>query len=161
METFSALLTLCAGNSPVTGEFPAHRPVTRIFYVFFDLRLNKRLSKQPWGWWFETWSLWRHGNGHLIPCPPGRTLECLLRIFFFPQRKLTVFQQYCTGLVLQFTVTDTIHYSVKCFHTSAGSPGNNKSVRIPPVTRSISLGHLRWANDGIYYSRWIYCISNW
>ena len=37
---------LCAGNSPVTGEFPAQRPVTRRFDVFFDLRLNKRLSKQ-------------------------------------------------------------------------------------------------------------------
>ena len=54
METFSALLALCAGNSPVTGEFPAQRPVTRSFNVFFDLRLNKRLSKQSWGWWFET-----------------------------------------------------------------------------------------------------------
>ena len=34
-------------------------------WCFFDLRLNKRLSKQPWGWWFETlsWSLWRHCNG--------------------------------------------------------------------------------------------------
>ena len=38
--------------------------MTRSFDVFFDLRLNKRLSKQPWGWWFETpaWSLWRHRN---------------------------------------------------------------------------------------------------
>ena len=53
METFSALLALCAGNSPVTGEFPAQMPVTRSFEVFFDLRLNKRLSKQSWGWWFE------------------------------------------------------------------------------------------------------------
>ena len=46
------------------GEFPTQRPVTRSFDVFFDLRLNKRLSKQPWGWWFETpsWSLWRHCN---------------------------------------------------------------------------------------------------
>ena len=50
METFSALLAICAGNSPVTGEFPAQRPVTQIFDVFFDLRLNKRLSKQWWGW---------------------------------------------------------------------------------------------------------------
>ena len=31
METFSALLAICAGNSPVTGEFPARRPVTRSF----------------------------------------------------------------------------------------------------------------------------------
>ena len=45
METFSALLAICAGNSPVTGEFPAQRPVTRSFDIFFDLRLNKRLSK--------------------------------------------------------------------------------------------------------------------
>ena len=44
-ETFSALLALCAGNSPVTGEFPAQMPVTRSFDVFVDLRLNKRLSK--------------------------------------------------------------------------------------------------------------------
>ena len=29
METFSALLAICAGNSPVSGEFPAQRPVTR------------------------------------------------------------------------------------------------------------------------------------
>ena len=61
METFSALLAICAGNSPVPGEFPALRPVTWSFDVFFDLRLNKRVSKQSWGWWFETLShpLWR------------------------------------------------------------------------------------------------------
>ena len=48
-----------------TGEFPAQRPVTRGFDVFFDLCPNKRLSKQWWGWWFETpsWSLWCHRNG--------------------------------------------------------------------------------------------------
>ena len=64
METFSALLASCAGNSPVPGEFPAQRPVTRNFDVYFDLRLNKRLSKQSWGWWFETplRPLWRHRN---------------------------------------------------------------------------------------------------
>ena len=45
METFSTLLALCAGNSTV-NEFPAQRPVTRSFDVFFDLHLNKRLSKQ-------------------------------------------------------------------------------------------------------------------
>ena len=64
METFSALLAICARNSPVTGEFPSQRPVTRSFDVFYDLRMNKRLSKQRWGWWFETPSrpLWRHCN---------------------------------------------------------------------------------------------------
>ena len=49
METFSALLALCAGNSPVTGEFPAQRPMTRNFDVFFDLRLNKRLNNREAG----------------------------------------------------------------------------------------------------------------
>ena len=42
METFSMLLAICAGNSPVTGEFPAQRPVVRSFDVFFDLRPNER-----------------------------------------------------------------------------------------------------------------------
>ena len=58
METFSALLA---------GEFSAQRPTTRTFGVFFDLRLNGRLSKQSWGWWFETPSrpLWRQSNEHL------------------------------------------------------------------------------------------------
>ena len=45
METFSALLAICVGNWQVTGEFPTQRPVTQIFDVFFDMRLNKRLSK--------------------------------------------------------------------------------------------------------------------
>ena len=64
MGTISAWLAICAGNSPVPGEFPAQRPVTRSFNVFFDLRLNKRLIKPSWGWWFETLShpLWRHCN---------------------------------------------------------------------------------------------------
>ena len=65
METFSALLTICVGNSPVTGQFPSQRPVTRSFDVFFDPRLNERPSKQSWGWWFEmpSHSLWRHCDG--------------------------------------------------------------------------------------------------
>ena len=62
-------LAIYAGNPPAPGEFPAQRPVTRSFDVFFDLRLNKWLSKQWWGWWFEMPShpLWRHCNG--ISCP--------------------------------------------------------------------------------------------
>ena len=48
----------------VNGEFPSQRPVTLSFDAIFDLRLNKHLSKQSWGWWFETQScsLWRHCN---------------------------------------------------------------------------------------------------
>ena len=60
METFSALLAIFAGNSPVPSEL--QRPVS--FHVFVGLPLNKPLSKQWWGWWFETLSppLWRHCN---------------------------------------------------------------------------------------------------
>ena len=65
MVTFSALLAICAGNSPVPGEFPTQRPMTRSFDVFFNLRPNNRLSKEWWSWWFETPTcpLWRHRNG--------------------------------------------------------------------------------------------------
>ena len=76
METFFALLAICAGNSPVPGEFPAQRPVTRNFDVFFDLRVKKRLSKQSWGRWFETLSrpLWCHCNDRQLTVPWGTWL---------------------------------------------------------------------------------------
>ena len=69
METFSALLATCAGNSTVSGEFPAQRPLTWSFDVFLDLRPNKRLSKHWWGWWFETpsYPLWRQCNYTKLP----------------------------------------------------------------------------------------------
>ena len=56
------VIGLFAGNSPATGEFSAQRPVTPSFDVFYDLRLNKRLSKQSWSWWLERPSrpLWSH-----------------------------------------------------------------------------------------------------
>ena len=89
MEIFSASLALCVGNSPVIGEFPAHRPVTRSFDVFFDLRLNKRLNKQSWGWWSETSScpLWRHCNVLVktttqlydLPHAMAKVKSCLLK----------------------------------------------------------------------------------
>ena len=70
METFSALLAICARNLVVTVEFPSQRPVTRSFHVFFNMHLNKRLSKQLWGWCFEMSSrpLWRHCNEIRVPC---------------------------------------------------------------------------------------------
>ena len=64
------MMTSSSGNifrvtCPLCGEeFPTQRPVTRSFGALFDLRPNKRLNKQSWGWWFETPSrpLWRHNN---------------------------------------------------------------------------------------------------
>ena len=84
METFSTLLALCSGNSPVIGEFPSQRPVMQNFDVSFVLRLNKRWSKQSWGRWSETPScpLWHHCNGG-----PG-TKFSLLPFFQFSVRTL-------------------------------------------------------------------------
>ena len=81
METFSALLAICPGNSLVPGESLSQRPVTRSFDVFFDLRLNKRLSEQSWGWWFETLSrpLWRSCNASVEVCT---RLDMALWIFY-------------------------------------------------------------------------------
>ena len=64
MCRLSALPVLCAGNSLVTSEYPSQMPVTRSFDIFFDLRLNKRLNKQPRCRWFATPSrwLWRRYN---------------------------------------------------------------------------------------------------
>ena len=83
MKTFSALPTLYEGNSPVTGEFPSQRPVTRSFDAFFDQLLNKRLSKHSWGWWFETplHSLSRHCN-----VTPENPLPLLPTSYFHPVR---------------------------------------------------------------------------
>ena len=72
VETFSALLALCAEKSPVTVELPTHRPVTQSFDVFCDLRLNKRLSKQSRGWWFETPSKLLYGMVSTIIQPELR-----------------------------------------------------------------------------------------
>ena len=84
METVSALLAICVGNSTVPGEFPAQRLVTRSFDLFFDLRPNKRLSKQSRGWWFETPScpLWRHRNSLFLSSWPKLSLPQLLMCIF-------------------------------------------------------------------------------
>ena len=86
METFSALLALCVGNSPVTGEFPSQRPVLRSFDVFFDLRLNKRLSKQWWARWFETpsRSLWRYCDGWALVCSGYIMTSSRIKTIHFP-----------------------------------------------------------------------------
>ena len=84
VETFSALLALCVGNSPVTNEFSLQRPVTRSFDVFFDLRLNKRLRKQSIRRWLETpWHwLWRHCND----------AGMMILIWYSKQKCVTVYQ---------------------------------------------------------------------
>ena len=79
METVSALLALCAGNSMIIGEFPSQRPSTRSFGVFFDLRLDKRLSKQSRCRTFEreSRSLWRYCNVHVGGADVSTIMICV------------------------------------------------------------------------------------
>ena len=99
MEAFSAFLAICAANSPVPGEFPAQRPVTRSFNVFFDQYLYKWLSKQSWGWWFETLSrpLWRH------------SYEVLFQIIFWYYQPAVACASFKWGIVgVPFHILATI-----------------------------------------------------
>ena len=111
MESFSALLALCAGNSSVTGNFPSQRPVTR---SSFDLRLNKQLSKQSRRQWCKTpsHSLWCHWNAMSPIClrltgfesPICETLEetpknynCILQRYINTANK-TKFNKYVPNI---------------------------------------------------------------
>ena len=100
------------------GEFTAQRPVTRSFDVFFDMRLNKKLSKQSWGWWFETLSspLWRHRNA------PQEVVWYLLCVLILPgdtsQESPWFYQyQFCifthSGLVRSNGTKDTMPNPVR------------------------------------------------
>ena len=77
MMTSSNGNIFCVTSCEFTGHrwIPLTKPVTRSFQVFFDLRLNKRLSKQAWGWLFETTScwLWHHSNIMHAPVKPNAT----------------------------------------------------------------------------------------
>ena len=96
METFSASLDLCVGNSPVIGEFLSQRSVMQCFDVSFDLRPCKGLCKQSRRRWFEmpSRSLWCHCNEqfkeHLLPShPPTNPSTHTHTLSFFPFIKLT------------------------------------------------------------------------
>ena len=112
METFSALPALCAGNSPVTGEFPSQSPVTRRFDVFFDLRLNKRLSKQSRCRSFETplCSLWRHCNVYFVD--NGLNVHLMWRSKYQP----------CSGIGTHFLLLKSCSWNNHFSKMENGSP---------------------------------------
>ena len=68
----------------VTGHLCAQRLVTRSFDVFFNLCLNKRMSKQSWGWWFETPScpLRRHSNENKEIALPAWQFLCMAKLLY-------------------------------------------------------------------------------
>ena len=115
MATFSALMAICAENSPVPVISP-HKGQWS-FNVFFHLRLNKRLSKQSWGWWFETLSspLWRHRKSTLVKGSPDgdkRVNSCTQTITMLPGLNMTV----CTVFkILTMKMKDlkiNFHYTI-------------------------------------------------
>ena len=73
----SRVTGLCEENPSVTGGFPSQRTVTRSFDGFFQLHLNKWLSKQSRRRWFETplCLLWRHSNKLIGDEPNGRYVQ--------------------------------------------------------------------------------------
>ena len=123
METFSALLALCEGKPPVTGGFPSQRPVTRRFDVFFDLRLNKRFSKQWRSRWFDTpsRSSWRHCNAVFI----WFVKLALLAVIGHLQRlKLMITHFYplsYTHCILDNLIDKPLSYTQWCYHTDCQS----------------------------------------
>ena len=135
----SALLAFCAGNSLVTAEFPAQRPVTWRFDALFDLRLNQQLCKQWRRRWFETASrsLWRHCNAsHLLLC--GQQYVTDTTDFRF----ITI--EYYTILNTILKRKDTTKYresTVYWYHShelllDKGSFSNRKDVGLISVPRS-------------------------
>ena len=125
MEAFSALLAVCEGNC----EFPSQRPVTQSFDVFFDLRPNKRLGKQTWGWWFETPSrlLWRHCNETCTGEPTKHARGGWGHFTLFEFIELFANDQLCHYKIhLVMEQMDWAQY----FHT--------------PTTRSVYTGRWKW-----------------
>ena len=97
METFSASLDFFEENPPVTGGFPSQRPVTQIFDVFFDPRLNERLSKQSKPLWFETpsHSSWRHCDANSSTQLALKSMKSLVSENYLEYRSLNPLNWWC------------------------------------------------------------------
>ena len=126
METYSALLAICSGNSPVPGEFPAQRQVTRSIGVFFDLRLITRLSKQSRGWWYETplQPLWRQCSELNMRVGIHFGLFCITTSLYIEAKVNTKYPSICIWCRLFTTVHSDINHG--------GSNQSNKN-RFPMI----------------------------
>ena len=141
METYSLLLDLCAGNSPVMGEFPAQRPVTRSFDVFFDPRLNKPLSKHSGGWWFEMLSslLWRHCYG------------LSLSVFILPQILLMWWKLKVVDLdVIQCRCNAALYNIIFCTVSHWPRQNMKQSLHSKKATLSHPHGMMTSSNGNIF-----------
>ena len=147
METFSVILALCAGNSPVTDDFLSQRPVTRSFDVLLDLNLNKRLSKQSRRWWFDTTSypLWRHCNGQRAFS--GWYWDNIMGYFFIVTvelYKLMCYNGSCYWKTLM-CIDHNVHYAgtnltfIDLYHHQIGTwPSAKAMLTVISMTRKMS-----------------------
>ena len=108
MEAFSTLLSLCAGNSPATVNSPHRGQWRGTLMFFFDLRWNKRLSKQPWGWWFKTpsWSLWRQCNEQNVLL----TLTSMCLYIYMHIDPYVLYISICLCICVIFILFNWFHY---------------------------------------------------
>ena len=149
METFSALLALCAGNSPVTGQ----RPVTRSFDVFFDLCLNIRLSKQSWGQWLETPSrpLWRHSNVVMLL---SRTM---LLFIYTPFVMVPLRWHICMNIFFMAIWLHTLQMYKTCYFSLETSNLTCSSIHFCHIIRQIQLAWSLWTEKQyvkLMHRRW-------
>ena len=98
MKTFSALLALCAGNTPVTDEFPPQRPMTRSFDLFFDLSLNKLLSNNR-----DAGDLRRHRAHYDVTVMGRRPARCTKSMIYILYLAFTCCLQYRAIMIRAIT----------------------------------------------------------
>ena len=128
MGTFSVLLALCAGNSPVTGEFSSQRSVTQSFDVYFDLRQNTKLDKQSRRRWFETpsRSLWRNYNdlnnwGLMVNIMHTEIFKCIVL------KEMLVF---FINISAKFVLNDPIDNKSTMVQVKALAPTAGEAIRL-------------------------------
>ena len=110
-KTFSALLSLCVGihRSPVNSPHKGQWRRSLMFYLIWAL--NKRLSKQPRDWWFETTSrtLWRHFNAFSVPHLENQSRKYPIKLLcvtgrckdpVYPRNVCTGFTELCLILFI-------------------------------------------------------------
>ena len=138
IEKFSALLALCEGNSAVTGGFSSRSPVTRSFNVFYDVRLNKQLSKHSRCRWFETpWhSLWRRCNPMIIKRAIGAPKNNIFCATFF--QHVSTFKHHSTSLNVSNFLFSRVWHRLDC-----KSPPQSSLIREIPHYRYSSC----WLNE--------------
>ena len=117
MMTSSNGNIFCA-TGPLCGEFPAQRPVTRRFDVFFDLRPKTRLSKQWWGWWLR-----RHRAHYDVI-----VMSCAwIRGFYYICKRVSIVPFKFCGYHEKFLMIYTTHKMFMNTSSSAESTSNWKA----------------------------------